>query len=33
VKEKVEAKQRHLDMMEILYSRRQPVADKLDAQA
>jgi hypothetical protein len=31
-KEKVEARQKRLDMMEILYNRRQVVADKLDAQ-
>jgi hypothetical protein len=30
-KEKVEAWQKHLDMMEVLYSRRQAVANKLDA--
>jgi hypothetical protein len=32
-KEKVEARKKHLDVMEILYNRRQVVADKLDAQA
>jgi viroplasmin and RNaseH domain-containing protein len=31
-KEKAEAWQKHLDVMEVLYSRRQAVADKLDAQ-
>jgi hypothetical protein len=32
-KEKAEVRQKHLDVMEILFSRRQAVADKLDAQA
>jgi hypothetical protein len=32
-KEKVEARKKHLDVMEILYNRRQVVADKLNAQA
>jgi hypothetical protein len=31
-KEKAEARQKRLDVMEVLYSRRQVVADKLDAQ-
>jgi hypothetical protein len=30
-KEKVEVWQKHLDMMEVLYRRRQAVANKLDA--
>jgi predicted HTH domain antitoxin len=33
MKEKVEVRQKHLDMMEILFTRRQAVADKLDTQA
>jgi hypothetical protein len=32
-KEKVEVRQKHLDVMEILYNRRHVVADKLDAEA
>jgi hypothetical protein len=32
-KEKAEARQKSLDVMEILYSRRQAMADKLDTQA
>jgi hypothetical protein len=31
-KEKAEARQKRLDVMEVLYNRRQVVADKLDAQ-
>jgi hypothetical protein len=31
-KEKAEARQKHLDVMEVLYNRRQAVANKLDAQ-
>jgi hypothetical protein len=31
-KEKAEARKKRLDMMEVMYSKRQVVADKLDAQ-
>jgi hypothetical protein len=31
-KDKVEVRQKHLDVMEVLYNRRQAVVDKLDAQ-
>jgi hypothetical protein len=32
-KEKAEVRQKRIDVMEVLYNRRQAVADKLDAQS